>query len=144
MVAFEPFHGQVGWIPRLVGGEKADPVIESTFPGSPTLCLPAGRQGREASLQNVLGRRVPYKPRPLGWGEWAQYKRKYLPGKRRPLRRGASLLPSLGSWRAAFLKWNLLSLIFFRPIGAQKKRRKRSTKKVGRYQKSTSFHITMR
>ena len=39
-------------------GRKADPIIISTLPGSPVLCLPAppavgtgvGRQGRRASL----------------------------------------------------------------------------------------------
>jgi len=33
-------HGQVGWMPRLPAagaGRKADPVIISTFPGSPAL-----------------------------------------------------------------------------------------------------------
>jgi len=37
-------HGQVGWTPRLPAagaGRKADPIIMSTFPGRPALCLPA-------------------------------------------------------------------------------------------------------
>jgi len=46
-------HGQVGWMPHLPAagaGRKADPLIISTFPGSPALCLPVNRQGRGASL----------------------------------------------------------------------------------------------
>ena len=35
-------------------GVKADPVTISTFPGSPALRLPAGRQGRGASHSEGL------------------------------------------------------------------------------------------
>jgi hypothetical protein len=41
-------------------GVKADPVIISTFPGSPVLCLPAGsRQGRGASLAVLKAAKAP-------------------------------------------------------------------------------------
>ena len=41
--SFHPFHGQVGWMPRLAAagaGREADLIIIPSFPGSPTLCLP--------------------------------------------------------------------------------------------------------
>ena len=37
--------------PRLVGGVKGHNIKEITLPGSPALCLAAGRQGRGASIQ---------------------------------------------------------------------------------------------
>jgi hypothetical protein len=46
--------GQVGWMLRLpaAGAEReADPVILSTFPGSPALCLPAAGRGEELHIE---------------------------------------------------------------------------------------------
>jgi hypothetical protein len=54
-------HGQVGWMPRLPAagaGRKADPLIISTFPGSPALCLPARSrfgEGRGGELHLQFG-----------------------------------------------------------------------------------------
>ena len=59
----------------------------------------------------------------------------------------------LGNGLVFFLSWILEKPFFskespesnlFSAAGAQKKRRRRSTNKVGRHQKRTSFHITMR
>ena len=58
-VAFQPFHGQVGWIPRLVSGGESRPCNHIYITRKPRPC------GQEASLQNVPGRLVPRKPRPL-------------------------------------------------------------------------------
>jgi len=55
-----------------------------------THSLPTGRQER---LGGEPGRQVPRNPSPLGRGQGAQYKRKYLPGKRRPL--GGSFILNL-------------------------------------------------
>jgi hypothetical protein len=53
------------FLPVAGAGRQADRVIISTLPRSPTLCLPAGRQGREASLflwvhQDLLWDRCEY------------------------------------------------------------------------------------
>jgi hypothetical protein len=45
--------GKSARYPSLEAEKKADPVIISTLPGSPALCLPVGRQGREASLSSL-------------------------------------------------------------------------------------------
>ena len=57
----QPFTRVTGKSAGCPAGRKADPVIISTLPGSPALCLPVGRQGRGASfvtyprVQNSVG-----------------------------------------------------------------------------------------